>query len=65
MRLNCKGASMPKEKSLLQEIKKIDVNLDYIRLPQDKTIVEGKPLPQWLEEHAGQKAKDFYLLIRF
>jgi len=56
---------MPKEMNLLREIKKIDANLDYIRLPQDKTIVEGKPLPQWLEEHAGQKAKDFYLLVRF
>ena len=48
---------------LLSKLKKIDIRLDYIRLPEGKTIVEGKPLPQWLQEHAGQGASDYFLLV--
>jgi len=53
------------EKCLLDHIKKFDTNMDYIRLPEDETTVEGKPLKTWLKEHAGQEGKDFYLLVRF
>jgi len=52
-------------KSLLEHIKKFDINMDYVRLPEDKTTVEGKPLKEWLRECAGQEGKDFYLLVRF
>ena len=49
--------------SLLEKLRKIDNRLDYIRLPESKTIVEGKPLSEWLQEHAGQGASDYFLLV--
>lgn len=59
------GEFDPAKKNLLERIKKIDRRLDYIRIPEDKTVIEGKPLPEWLKEHAGQEAKKFYLLVVF
>ena len=53
-------------KTLLEKIKAIDRKLDYIRIPEDKTTVEGKPLVEWIKTVGGKgiKVKDYYLLIK-
>jgi len=53
-------------RTLLEKIKAIDRKLDYIRIPEDKTTIEGKPLVEWIKTVGGKdiKVKDYYLLIK-
>lgn len=53
----------PVKVDLLAKIRKIDHRLDYIRLPEDKVTVEGKPLKQWMKEVGGKEALDYFLLV--
>lgn len=51
----------------LSRLRKIDSRLDYIRLPEEKTVVDGKPLSKWVADHLGRCGKievtDYYVLI--
>jgi len=51
------------DKSLLQTLRDLDIRYDYIRLPENEVIVQGKPLAQWLKERGGPEKAAKYLLV--
>jgi len=53
----------PAKSNMLEKIRAIDHRLDYIRLPEDKVTVEGKPLKQWIKDVGGKEALDYFLLV--